>query len=75
MERYNKYFIKIISAETKIYDGKEFKVVLAIEQYISVESFKKGYKELLKKYGNHKNEILTYQRVRGRWYECPKPKT
>ncbi|MFC2422974.1 MAG: hypothetical protein ACFNPZ_02885 [Fusobacterium polymorphum] len=34
-------------------------------------AFKKSFKELSEKY--KENQITTYQNIRGRWYECPKP--
>lgn len=74
MEPNYNYYIKVITDRPIIYNGEEYTEVIAIEKYTSVENFKKGYKEILKKYGNRKKEILTYQRIRGRWYECPKPK-
>lgn len=74
MEAYYKYLIKII-ATTKIkYNGEAYSEVIDKQVFPTAEAFKKGYKELLKKYGNHENRIFTYQKIRGSWYECPNPK-
>ena len=33
-----------------------------------------GVTELSKKYNDEQYEILTYQKIRRSWYECPKPR-
>lgn len=74
MDELYKYYIKVISKEKREYKNELYTEVLCINRYQNIESFKKGYKEILKKYGNYENKIFTYQRIRGSWYECPNPK-
>lgn len=74
MDEICKYHIKVISRKKKIYNNERYTEVLCIERFANAEAFKQGYKELLKKYGNYENEIFTYQKIRGSWYECPNPK-
>lgn len=68
-----KYLIKVIALEKVKYNGEEFKKVLFKQPYTSAETFKEGYKEVFNKY-KEEGEILTYECIRGKWYECKKPK-
>ena len=59
-----RYYIKIRDG-TIIIDEKEYRC------FYNKAAFKKSFKELSEKY--KENQITTYQNIRGRWYECPKP--
>ena len=68
------YLIKIISKEKIIYENTEYKNIIAKFCYSDKRTFKQGYKELSKKYNEENYLILTYQKIRRSWYECPKPR-
>lgn len=68
-----KYLIKVIAKEKIKYNDEEFKNILFKQPYSSAETFKEGYKEVFNKY-KEQGEILTYECIRGKWYECKKPK-
>ena len=57
-----RYYIKIRDG-TIIIDEKEYPNIIEKRCFYNKAAFKK-YKE---------NQITTYQNIRGRWYECPKP--
>jgi len=52
----------------KIRDGT---IIIEERCFYNKAAFKKSFKELSEKY--KENQITTYQNIRGRWYECPKP--
>jgi len=54
-----------------IIDGKEYPNIIEKRCFYNKAAFKKSFKELSEKY--KENQIATYQNIRGRWYECPKP--
>lgn len=68
-----KYLIKVIAFEKVKYNGEEFNNILFKQPYTSAETFKKAYKEIVSKY-NEQGKILTYECIRGKWYECKKPR-
>lgn len=68
-----KYLIKVIAKEKIKYNNEEFNNVLLKIPYTSAELFKKSYQEVFNKY-KEQGEILTYECIRGKWYECKKPK-
>ncbi|ALF26760.1 hypothetical protein RO03_00600 [Fusobacterium nucleatum subsp. nucleatum] len=68
------YLIKIISKEKIIYENTEYKNIIAKFCYSDKRTFKQGYEKLSKKYNDEQYEILTYQKIRRSWYECPKPR-
>ena len=68
------YLIKIISKEKILYDNAEYQNVIEKCVFSNRKTFKQGYKELSKKYNEENYLILTYQKIRGSWYECPKPR-
>lgn len=74
MEAYYKYLIKIIATEKVNFQGEKYTEIIHKECFPSSETFKQGYKELSKKYGSMQIQIQTYQRIGGKWYECPKPR-
>ena len=65
-----RYYIKIRDG-TIIIDGKEYPNIIEKRCFYNKAAFKKSFKELSEKY--KENQIVTYQNIRGRWYECPKP--
>ena len=65
-----RYYIKIRDG-TIIIDGKEYPSIIEKHCFYNKAAFKKSFKELSEKY--KENQITTYQNIRGRWYECPKP--
>ena len=65
-----KYYIKIRDG-TIILDGKECPNIIEKHCFYNKAAFKKSFKKLSEKY--REDQILTYQNIRGRWYECPKP--
>ncbi|WP_338941983.1 hypothetical protein [Fusobacterium polymorphum] len=65
-----RYYIKIRDG-TIIIDGKEYPNIIEKHCFYNKAAFKKSFKELSEKY--KENQITTYQNIRGRWYECPKP--
>ena len=64
------YYIKIRDG-TIIIDEKEYPNIIEKRCFYNKAAFKKSFKELSEKY--KENQITTYQNIRGRWYECPKP--
>ena len=68
------YLIKIISKEKIVYDNTEYQNVIEKCVFSNRKTFKQGYKELSKKYNEENYLILTYQKRRRSWYECPKPR-
>ena len=66
-----RYYIKIRDG-TIIIDEKECPNIIKKHCFYDKNTFKKSFKELSEKY--KENQITTYQNLRGRWYECPKPK-
>ena len=66
-----KYYIKIRDGTT-ILNGKECPNIIEKHCFYDKSAFKKSLKKLSEKY--RENQITTYQKSRGRWYECPKPK-
>ena len=66
-----RYYIKIRDG-TIIIEGKECSNIIEKHGFYDKNTFKKSFKELSEKY--KENQITTYQNLRGRWYECPKPK-
>ena len=68
------YLIKIISKEKVIFENSEYGNIIAKFCYSDKRTFKQGYKELSKKYNEENYLILTYQKIRRSWYECPKPR-
>lgn len=68
------YLIKIISKEKILYDNTEYQNVIEKCVFSNRKTFKQGYKELSKKYNEENYLILTYQKIRRIWYECPKPR-
>ena len=66
-----RYYIKIRDG-TIIIEGKECPNIIEKHWFYDKNTFKKSFKELSEKY--KENQITTYQNLRGRWYECPKPK-
>jgi len=68
------YLIKIISKEKILYDNTEYQNVIEKFVFSNRKTFKQGYKELSKKYNEENYLILTYQKIRRSWYECPKPR-
>ena len=65
-----RYYIKIRDG-TIIIDEKEYPNIIEKRCFYNKAAFKKSFKELSEKY--KENQITTYQNIRGRWYECPKP--
>ena len=68
------HLIKIISKEKIVYDNTEYQNVIEKCVFSNRKTFKQGYKELSKKYNEENYLILTYQKIRRSWYECPKPR-
>lgn len=68
-----RFLIKISKKEKEIIDGKEFTIVIKKIVCQSKKRFKEEFKKL-GKYQSSKYEITTYENIRRRWYECPKPK-
>ena len=66
-----RYYIKIRDGTT-ILNGKEYPNIIEKHCFYDKSAFKKSLKKLSEKY--RENQITTYQNIRGRWYECPKPK-
>ena len=66
----HRYYIKIRDG-TIIIDEKEYPNIIEKRCFYNKAAFKKSFKELSEKY--KENQITTYQNIRGRWYECPKP--
>ena len=66
-----RYYIKIRDG-TIIIEGKECPNIIEKHCFYDKNTFKKSFKELSEKY--KENQITTYQNLRSRWYECPKPK-
>jgi len=66
-----KYYIKIRDGTT-ILNGKECPNIIEKHCFYDKSAFKKSLKKLSEEY--RENQIITYQNIRGRWYECPKPK-
>lgn len=63
-----KYLIKILKKEKgsiKIFEKLVFS---------NKKTFKNGFAKVIEKYKNIDCEILTFEKVRRGWYECPKPK-
>ncbi|MDD7411301.1 hypothetical protein [Fusobacterium gastrosuis] len=73
MDEYFKYLIKVIANEKIKYNGEDYNNIIFKQSYTSAETFKKSYKEIFNKY-NEQGKILTYECIRGKWYECKKPK-
>ena len=65
-----KYYIKIRDGTT-ILNGKECPNIIEKHCFYDKSAFKKSLKKLSEKY--REDQITTYQNIRGRWYECPKP--
>ena len=63
-----KYLIKIIK--------KEDNTIKVFEKFgfSNKKTFKNGFAKVIEKYKNIDCEILTFEKVRRGWYECPKPK-
>lgn len=68
-----KYLIKVIATEKIKYKNEEYTKILFKQAYSSAETFKKSYTEVFNKF-NGQGEILTYESIRRKWYECKKPK-
>lgn len=68
-----KYFIKITKKEKEVVDG--MLAVIVIDKIVCTSKHNlKNKLKTLRKYENSKYKILTYQNIRRRWYECPRPK-
>ena len=65
-----RYYIKIRDGTISI-EGKECPNIIGKYCFYNKNTFKKSLKELSEKY--REDQITTYQNIRGRWYECPKP--
>ena len=65
-----KYFIKIRDG-TVILNKQKCPKIIGKYCFYDKKAFKKKLKELSEKYTE--DQITTYQNIRGRWYECPKP--
>ncbi len=68
-----KYLIKITKKEETKIDNENFTVIVDKIVCQSKIRFKEEFKKL-GKYQNSNYKITTYQNIRGRWYECTKPK-